>query len=50
MALHEIEFGGVEWKNISDFVDDGWIGGKPEKLKKVGHITVYNMEKLELGK
>ena len=35
-------------RNIGfDCVDKLWMGGKTEKLKKVGHITVYRSDELE---
>ena len=46
-AVHEIDLDGAELKICRNFVDELWIGGKPEKWKKVQHSTVYITEKLE---
>ena len=43
--MHEINLGGVEQKICRNCVDKLWMGGKPEKLKKVGHSTVYSIDK-----
>ena len=37
----------TEQKICCDCVDNLWMGGKPEKLNKVGHSTVYRTEKSE---
>ena len=50
MAMHEIDLGGAERKLFCDCVDDIRMGGKPEKLKKVGNITVYRRDESEKGK
>ena len=34
----------AERKIFHDFVDELRMGGKPEKLKKVGHSTVYRKD------
>ena len=47
MAMHEIELGRAERKIFLNSVDDLFMGGKPEKLNKVGHRNVYRTEKLE---
>ena len=45
--MHEIDLDGSERKIYRYCVEYLRMGGKPEKLKKVGHSTVYRMEKLE---
>ena len=45
--MHEIDIDGAERKICHDCVDDLRIGGKPEKLKKMVHITVYMTEELK---
>ena len=47
VAMHEINIDGAERKICHNCVDELWMGGKPKKLKKVQHSTVYRMEKLE---
>ena len=47
VAMHVIDLDGAERKILHDFVDELWMGGKPDKSKKVGHITVYRVDKLE---
>ena len=45
--MHEVNIDGSE-RNIGfDCVDKLWMGGKTEKLKKMGHITVYRSDELE---
>ena len=46
VAMHEINLDRVELKICWDCVDKLWIGGKPVRLKKVQHITVYSMDEL----
>ena len=41
VAMHEINLDGAELKICRDCVDKLWMGGKPEKLKKMQHSTVY---------
>ena len=50
MDMHEIDLDGAERKICRDFVDKLWMGGKPDKLKKVQRITVYKTDELEEGK
>ena len=40
VAMHEIDLYGVERKIYCNCVYELRMGGTPEKLKKVGHITV----------
>ena len=47
MALHEINIDGVERKICCNCVDGILMGGKSDKLKNVGHITVYRTNYLE---
>ena len=44
VAMHEIDLDGSELEICRDCVDKLWMGGKPEKLKKVQHITVYRTD------
>ena len=44
--MHEINIDRAERNICRDCVDKLWLGGKPEKLKNVGHITVYRTEEL----
>ena len=44
VAMHEIDIYGAEWKICRDCIDKLWVGGKPGKLKKVGHITVSRID------
>ena len=48
--MHEIDIDRSERKICSDCVDELQMGGKPEKLKKVGHSNVYRMDKSEEDK
>ena len=47
VAMHEINLDRAELKICRDCVDELWMGGKPEKLKKVQHSTVYRTDELE---
>ena len=47
VAMHDIYIDREELDICRDCVDELWMGGKPEKLKKVKHRTVYRMEKSE---
>ena len=47
MAMHEINLDGVERKVFYNCVDKFWMGGKPEKLKKVQHSTMYRTDESE---
>ena len=40
VAMHDIDIDGAEENICRNFVDKLRMGGKPEKLKKVGHRTV----------
>ena len=48
--MHEIDLDGAELKICRNCVEKLWMGGKPDKLKKVGHITVYRTNELEEDK
>ena len=41
MAMHVIDLDGAEQNIFRNCVDELRMGGKPDKLKKVGHSTVY---------
>ena len=43
--MHEIKIDGAELKICRDCVDHLYMGGKPGKLKKVQHITLYRTDK-----
>ena len=45
VAIHEIDLDRAEWKICHNYVDELWMGGKPEKLKKVQHSILYRMNK-----
>ena len=45
MDMHEINFDGAEWNICRNCVDKLWMGGKPKKLKKVQHSTLYKTDK-----
>ena len=47
MAMHEINIDGAQRKICRNCVDELWMGGKPDNLKKVGHITVYRTDESE---
>ena len=47
MAMHEIDLDGAERNIWSNCVDELWMGGKPDKLNKVGHRNVYRMDGLK---
>ena len=47
MAMYEIDLDGAEQKNCHNCVDELWMGGKPKKLKKVQHNTLYRTDELE---
>ena len=42
--MHEIDLDRAEFKIFLDCVDYLWMGGKPDKSKKVQHSTVYRKE------
>ena len=44
VAMHDIDLDGTERKIFRNCVDELRVGGKPEKLKKVGHSTVYRAD------
>ena len=50
MAMYEIDIDGAERKICCDCVDKLQMGDKPEKLKNLGHSTVYSTEESEEGK
>ena len=47
MAMHEINIDRVERKICHNCVDNLWVGGNPEKLKRVQHSTIYRNDELE---
>ena len=47
--MHKINLDKAEQKVCHDYFDELWIGGKPEKLKKVVPSIVYRTNKLEEG-
>ena len=47
VAMYEINLDGAERKICHNCVDNIWMGGKPEKLKKVQHSTVYRTDESE---
>ena len=47
MAMHEIDLGGTERNICCNYVEELWMGGKPDKLKNVGHNTVYITDESE---
>ena len=49
MAMHAINLDGAERKICHNCVDELWMGGKPKKLKKMQHSTVYRTDELEEG-
>ena len=42
--MHEINLDGAKRKICRYCVDDLNMEGKPDKLKKLGHSTVYRMD------
>ena len=46
MAMHKIDLDGADLNICRDCVDKLWMGGKPRKLKKVQHSTVYRTDEL----
>ena len=49
MAMHEIDLDGAEWAICRNCVGELWMGGNPEKLKKVQHSNVYRTDESEEG-
>ena len=47
VAMHAIDLDRAEFKIFHNCVDELWMGGKPDKLKKVQHSTVYRTDELE---
>ena len=47
MAMHDINIDGAEQKIFFYCVDELLMGGKPEKLKKLGHSNVYRTDESE---
>ena len=47
VAMHDMNLDRSDRKICHDCVDNLWMGGKPEKLKKVGQSTVYRTDKSE---
>ena len=50
MAMYEIDIDGAERNICHNCVDKIWMGGNPEKLKKVQHSTVYRTDESEENK
>ena len=50
MAMHEIYIDGAERKILCDCVEELRMGGNPEKMKKVGHRTMYGTDESEEDK
>ena len=46
MAMYENDLDRAERKICHNCVDKIWMGGKPEKLEKVQHSTVYRTDEL----
>ena len=44
VAMHEIYIDGAERKILCDCVEELRMGGNPEKMKKVGHRTMYGTD------
>ena len=44
LDMHDIDIDGAYQKICRDCVDELWIVGKPDKLKKMGKITVYRTD------
>ena len=47
MSMHEINLDEAEQKICRNCFDELWIGGKPDKLNKVQHSTVYRTDESE---
>ena len=47
MDVDEIDIDGAERKLFCNCFDKIWMGGKPEKLKKVQYITMYRTDESE---
>ena len=50
VAMHEIDIVRAELNICRGSVDELWMGGKPGKLNKVQHSTVYRTDELEEDK
>ena len=48
--MHEIDLDGAERKICHNCVDELWMEGKPKKLKKLQHKTVYRRDESEEDK
>ena len=46
VAMYDINIDGAEQKVFRNCVDELWMGGKPQKLRKVQHRTVYRTDEL----
>ena len=44
MAMYDNNLDGTERKICRDCVDKLWMGGNPNKLKKVGHNNFYRTD------
>ena len=47
VVMHDINIDRAEWKICHSCVDKLWMRGKPEKLKKVQHSTMYRTDESE---
>ena len=45
--MNEIDIDEAELNIYRNCVDELWMGGKPDKLKKVQHSTEYRTDELE---
>ena len=45
--MHKTDIDGEEQKICHNCVDELWMGGKPQKLNKVQHSTVYRTDESE---
>ena len=50
VAMHAINLDGAERKICHNCVDELWMEGKPKKLKKLQHKTVYRRDESEEDK
>ena len=44
--MYDINIDGAQRKLFRDYVDELWMGGKPDKLNNLGHSTVYRTDEL----
>ena len=50
MDMYEINLDGAERNICHNYFDEIWLGGKPKKLKKVQHRTVYRTDESDKDK